>query len=390
MISICLVLHAHEPWRLRPYNYFDVGRRHDYFDTDGLRRRIARAGSLCYGPATEMLARLLERHPRFSFSLALSGPLLAHLAELDSARLAGLRGLVETGRVEPLCATSHGCLPWPVSSADLSAQIELHRERLHEHLGREPVVFGGEQPSDAGALAALAESVGLSGILLDGSGTTGSAHPRQLFRAPSPSDLLTMVCDTRLSEDLAHRLLSAPPAQGHLTREEFEGWLSAGPGDHVGLSLDLAIFGLRHRRESGIFAAFEAWVSGALSGDELDFATPSDVFRRQGPAAVLRRCATSVPASNEMQQDALRALAELETRVRTATKPEVEDFRRLTSADHFREMTLTAGDSGASSDGALESPYEAYMTFRHVVSDLERRLPRLRPDRPLAAGSISA
>ena len=32
MIPICLYFQVHQPYRLRRYNYFDVGREHRYFD----------------------------------------------------------------------------------------------------------------------------------------------------------------------------------------------------------------------------------------------------------------------------------------------------------------------------------------------------------------------
>ena len=44
MIPVCLYFQVHQPWRLRRYNYFDVGREHRYFDEaanrDLLRRRV--------------------------------------------------------------------------------------------------------------------------------------------------------------------------------------------------------------------------------------------------------------------------------------------------------------------------------------------------------------
>ena len=121
MIPICLCLVAHEPYRLRPYNYFDVGRRHDYWDTEGMRRRLATAERLVYEPATAALARLLDRHREFAFSVAISGPLLDQLAVFAPRLLAAFRSLVSTGRAEPLCATSHHCLSWAVSAGSRSS-----------------------------------------------------------------------------------------------------------------------------------------------------------------------------------------------------------------------------------------------------------------------------
>jgi hypothetical protein len=146
---------------------------------------------------------------------------------------------------------------------------------------------------------------------------------------------------------------------------------------------------MAHRRESGIFDFFEAWVATALSRPDFRFQTVSDALSATDLSAEDLPSA-GVPAGpgNEMQQDALASLAAIERRVRGASDPAIaEDFRRLTGADHFARMTLPRpGESGGGETEASESPYEAYIAFRHAVSDLERRLPRPRPDRSLTAG----
>ncbi|HXM77795.1 MAG TPA: alpha-amylase, partial [Thermoanaerobaculia bacterium] len=55
MIPVCLYFQVHQPYRLRPYNYFDVGREHRYFDDAKNRVLLARVAEKCYLPATAML-----------------------------------------------------------------------------------------------------------------------------------------------------------------------------------------------------------------------------------------------------------------------------------------------------------------------------------------------
>jgi alpha-amylase len=74
MIPICLYFQVHQPYRLRRYNYFDVGREHRYFDDAANAELLRRAARKCYRPATEMLERLLARHPRFAIAFALRMP----------------------------------------------------------------------------------------------------------------------------------------------------------------------------------------------------------------------------------------------------------------------------------------------------------------------------
>ncbi len=384
MIPVCLVFGAHEPWRLRSYNYFDVGRRHDYFDSESTRRRLAASERLCYAPAAALLERLLERHPKFSFSLALSGPLCEQLAAHAPRVLPAFRGLVASGRVEPMSGTSHRCLPWPVSESELQVQIRLGRDRVRRDLGGEPAVFGGESPSDAAALAALLEAEGFAAMVLDRFGAA-SGPARRLRGAATPGRLPTLLSDDSLAEDLARRFSDGRSSEWPLTAEEFDAENRQAPGDVLCLSLNLETLGVAHPRESGIFEFFETWVALALSQPDSRFLTVSEALTEAGPQAEdLPRVESPAGTGNEMQQDALSSLVALERRARAATDPSIaEDFRRLTGADHFARMALPRpGETEP-----LESPYEAYIAFRHAVSDLERRLPRLpRPERSPVAG----
>ncbi len=373
MIPICLCLRAHQPRRLRAYNYFDVGSRHDYLDAEGDRRRLAHCAENSYAPALELLGRLLDRHARFAFSLALSGPLREQLAEHMPGLLAAFRRLVATGRAEPLAATTHRCLPWISSPRELEEQLALERERARRHLGRDPVVFGGEQPPNPQELAPLLASAGRTGMQLDGCGSLApGVARRRVYRA---DDLPVLLADT----------------DGPLTAERFDSWLDASDGDVSSLSLDLATFGLTHRRESGIFEFFEEWVGRALRNQGAEFLTPSEVFARIPARKVLPRSASEPLAANEMQRDASSQLVELEGRIRASgSSALLEDFRGLMASDHFEAMALRRGDSAGIDTDAPESPYEVYMSFRHAVRDLEHRLPRPRPEQSLSAGLLPA
>ena len=392
MIPICLAFTAHLPFRLRAYDFFDVGRRHDYFDTRAMARRLARADALCYGPAADMLARLLDHHPRFSFSLALSGPLMDQLATQSPERLRAFRRLVASGRVEPLSATSHHCLEWAVSPAELEAQIRLHRRRVHRDLGGEPRVFGGEEPSDAPGLAALVAPRRFSGLLLGGGPLASRVDRRRLYRvAGSRGTLPAMVRDEGPFEEAARRFSDRLSSHGPPTAEKLDRWISAASGDILFFSMDLETFGLRHPRDIGIFALFEAWIGRTVSRPASRFLTPSEAFAQIDATEVLALEAPPARAANELQQDARASLAALESEVRAAgTVPAVEDFRRLTSTDHFDRMTLLPGEGVATGVRDADSPYEAYMAFRHAVADLERRLARPRLEATLAAGPTPA
>ena len=183
-----------------------------------------------------------------------------------------------------------------------------------------------------------------------------------------------------------------------MTPEKYARWIAGLPGEVLSLFMDFETFGEHQWKETGIFEFFEGWVGRHLARRGAQFLTPSGAI-----AALASRDELSAPGTlswadeardvsawqgNDLQKDALKKLFGLEGRIRAAASDELRrDFRRLSTSDHFYYMaTKSAGDGDVHAYfSPYESPYEAYMAFMHVVSDLERRLPRAVRARPVAS-----
>ena len=152
--------------------------------------------------------------------------------------------------------------------------------------------------------------------------------------------------------------------------------------------MDFETFGEHQWRETGIFEFFESWVGRQLSHRGGEFLTPSQAIERLPHRETLSAPRTlswadeardlSAWQGNDLQRDALKKLFALEARVKASGSEDLlRDFRRLTTSDHFYYMaTKSAADGDVHAYfSPYESPYEAYIAFMHVVSDLERRLP---------------
>ncbi|MDE6040994.1 MAG: alpha-amylase, partial [Muribaculaceae bacterium] len=74
MKAICFNFEIHQPFRLKRYRFFDIGKDHYYFDdflNDDIVTRIAHAS---YIPAAETLLRMIEQSQgKFLCSIAISG-----------------------------------------------------------------------------------------------------------------------------------------------------------------------------------------------------------------------------------------------------------------------------------------------------------------------------
>ena len=393
MIPICLYFQVHQPYRLRRYNYFDVGREHRYFDDEKNGELLGRVSEKCYLPATAMLLRLLERHPRFAVSFSLSGCLLQQLRDVAPAVRENFQRLAATGRVEFLAETSHHSLAWLKSREEFEAQVELHRRRIVEDFGLEPRVFRNTELIYSDELALYLEEKNYKGVLADGvEPLLGSRSPHHVYRAATPKGLPLLLRDYRLSDDIAFRFSNRQWKEWPLTAEKYDGWISGLSGEILSLFMDFETFGEHQWKETGIFQFFEAWVDRAFARPEARFLTPSQAIEELPARDVLSAPRLiswadeardlSAWQGNELQRDSLRRLFSLETRVKASGSEELlRDFRRLTTSDHFYYIaTKSYGDADVHAYfSPYESPYEAYMALMHILSDLERRLSRPRP-----------
>jgi alpha-amylase len=389
MIPVCLYFQVHQPYRLKRYNYFDVGREHRYFDDDGNREILRRVAAKCYLPATAMLERLLERHPRFAVSFSLSGCLLEQLRAWAPEVRDAFRRLSRTGRVEFLAETSHHSLAWLSSKEEFEAQVAIHRRLVLEELEQEPRVFRNTELIYSDALAAFLADRGYRGVLADGvAPLLDGRSPDHVYTTAAPGGLPLLLRNYRLSDDIAFRFSNRDWSEWPLTPDKYDRWVGKLRGDVLSLFMDFETFGEHQWKDTGIFEFFESWVDLRLSRRGAAFLTPSEAI-----ASLPHREALSAPRTlswadeardlsawqgNDLQKDALSRIFALEGRIRAAGSEDLlRDFRRLSGSDHFYYMaTKTAGD-GQVHDyfSPFESAYDAYMTYMHVVSDLERRLP---------------
>ena len=62
MPAVCLYFQVHQPFRLRRYSYFDIGRIHRYDDEEKNRLILDKVATQCYLPANACLRQLIDRY----------------------------------------------------------------------------------------------------------------------------------------------------------------------------------------------------------------------------------------------------------------------------------------------------------------------------------------
>jgi alpha-amylase len=398
MTPICIYFQVHQPFRLRRYDYFDVGRSHHYFDEQKDRQILDRIAEKCYRPATKMLARLVRRHgEKFAVGFSLSGTVLEQLRDGEPDVLQNFRRLSGTGRAEFLSETYYHSLAWLSSHEEFAAQISRHRDLVERLFGKLPRVFRNTELIYSNDLARYIEELGYEAILADGvEPLLGDRSPDFLYRSAGTAQMRLLLRNYRLSDDIAFRFGNRGWQDYPLTAEKYVRWLKdlEPHSEIINLFMDFETFGEHQWKETGIFQFFEAFVDLYIARGG-KFLTPSEVASGLEPRGELSAPRIlswadedrdlSAWQGNDLQQDALNALFRIEAAVKASgSKDLLSDWRRLSTSDHFYYMSTKYFADGDVHKyfNPWESPYEAYMTFMHVLSDVERRAERKTRARP--------
>lgn len=395
MSQICWYFQIHQPWRLRPYRVFDISTHHDYFVIPGdlefaNDRVLQKVASKSYRPMLTLLETMLVRVPEFRFALSLSGVVLQQLREYTPDVVAQLQRMVNTGRVELLSETMYHSLASLFSPTEFTAQVQAHQALLDELFGVRPRVFRNTELIYSNDIAKMVDDMGFIGMLAEGADQVLHGRPPTRVYAPPHNEAFALLLKHyRLSDDIAFRFSQQSWSGWPLHSETYAHWLTApfATDALINLFMDFETFGEHQWESTGIFAFFEHLIPYLDAIPETSFVTPSQVVMHHKPQDVFSsEWAVSwadvdrdVTAwlGNPMQHDVVRALYDLESRVRSSGDDElIEDWRRLQTSDHFYYMcTKWAADGDVHAYfSPYGSPYDAYANYNNVLADMRWRL----------------
>ena len=393
MTSVCLYLQVHQPYRLRPFSFFDIGGAQDYDDEEQNRTILNKVSDKCYLPANAALLALIKEHQGdFRFAFSLTGIILEQLEKCRPDVLASFQRLAETGCVEFLGETYFHSLAFLFDRQDFRAQVKLHQEKIRALFGRKPVTLRNTELIYSDALAEMAEKMGYQAVLAEGTDRLLGEHsPNFLYRPAGCDQIKLLLRNYRLSDDIAFRFSDKQWREHPLTAEKFARWLQQIQDNPavVNLFLDYETFGEHQGQETGILEFLTALPKKILANPGFCFRTPAEITRIYDPIATLtvpevsswadRSRDVSAWLGNAMQRDASRTLYGLAGKVRRKQDPTLlHTWRKLQSADHFYYMSTKCWEDGAVHDyfNPYASPYDAYINYMNILDDFSRRVTR--------------
>jgi alpha-amylase len=190
----------------------------------------------------------------------------------------------------------------------------------------------------------------------------------------------------RLSDDIAFRFSDRGWQEFPLMAEKFRGWVHsiAGHGETVNLFMDYETFGEHQWESTGIFQFLDQLPAEILRHPDFDFKTPgevADTYPARDVYDAHHFCSwadterdLSAWLSNSMQQEAVKRIYSIGEQVHSCNDPDLlRVWERLQTSDHFYYMCTKFWNDGDVHKyfSPYDSPYDAYMFFMNVFSDLE-------------------
>lgn len=394
--QIVLYLHAHQPYRVKPYSVFDAGKDPCYFNYEtpnsdmNNRFIIDKVAEKSYIPTNEVLIAMLEAHPEFRLSLSITGTLIDQLEAWRPDVLDSFKRLVATGRVEIIAETYYHSLAFFYSRAEFVRQVAMHADKIREVFGVSTTSFRNTELSYNNDLAYWADEAGFKAIITEGwDPVLGWRSPNYVYRPSYTNEIKLLMKNYRLSDDVAFRFSDKNWSEWPLTTEKYCHWLNeADPeGEIINLFMDYETFGEHQWADTGIFDFLRAFPREWLKSSGNGFMTITEAAEHFDAKDYVDVSHTITWADTErdltawlgngMQVDAIVSLYDLEGRVmRSGDDALIGDWRKLTTSDHFYYMCtkwFNDGDVHAYFS-PYESPYDAFLYFMNAYRDLQVRL----------------
>ena len=391
MVSVCMYFHVHQPYRLAKYKLFDIGKNHDYFDDKKNEEIIHKVAKKCYLPTNRLLLNLINRHKgEFKVSFSVTGTVLEQFEKYAPEVLQSFKDLADTGQVEFVTETYYHSLSYLHSKQEFEEQVQQQTSKIQELFGQTPKVFRNTELVFNNEMANYVERMGYGAVLAEGADhILGWRSPNFLYRPVTTNKIKALLKNYKLSDDIAFRFGNKGWPEHPLSVEKYADWLNAanGNGHSINLFMDYETFGEHQWEDTGIFQFLDHLPGELLKHPDNDFKTVSEVAEAYEPvgevdahdyvswADVERDLSAWV--GNPIQDSAIKQLYALEEPVkRSGDKKLLEDWRKLTTSDHFYYMCTKWFNDGDVHKyfNPYDSPYEAFISFMNVLNDMAIRL----------------
>lgn len=385
MKNVCFYFKIHQPFRLKRYRFFDIGKDHYYYDDFANDEIISRLAEQSYLPMVRTLLNIIQENGKtFKCAISITGTAIEQIQLYVPELIDELKKLADTGCVEFLSETYSHSLSSLEDPEEFIREVKTHDDLISHLFGKKPEVFTNTELIYDDDIALLVNSMGFRTAVTEGAKhILGWKSPNYVYTASSCPSLRLLLTNDKLSEDISRRFAKTDWDEYPLTADKYIDWIASLPEEEqiVNLYFSMDTFGSFLPAESGIFDFMKALPRFAKERG-VAFATPSEAVARLKSVGEL---AIPYPISgtdeardvsawkgNGLQREALDKLYSLAERVALCSDRRLkQDWEYLQSSDHFYYMSTKNLDDGAahSSFSPYESPFSAFTNYMNVLAD---------------------
>lgn len=390
MKTICFYFQIHQPFRLKRYRFFDIGKDHYYYDDFNNENIIRRIVEHSYIPANQTLLDIIKTSGgKFKAAFSISGVALEQLEIYAPEVIDGLKELAKTGCVEFLAETYAHSLSSLKDTDEFIAQVKQHSEKIHELFGQKPKVFRNTELIYSDDISAVVSSMGFKGMLAEGAKhILGWKSPNYVYASCMNPNLKVLLRNYNMSDDFSFRFSNTQWSEYPLTADKFINWINSTPEAEqvVNLFMNYETFGELQPRESGIFEFLKA-IPRFAEDNKIGFSTPTEVISKLKP---IDQISVPYPSSwadeerdttawlgNQLQASACDKLYSISERVRLCQDRRIkQDWMYLQSSDHFYYMSTKHFSDGAVHNhfSPYETAFDAFTNYMNVLGDFITRV----------------
>jgi len=391
MPSICFYFQVHQPFRVKNYSFFDIGQSPFYEDDKKNEEILNKVAEKCYLKTNKKMLELIKRHKgEFRISYSISGTAIEQFEKYRPDVLQSFIDLANTGCVEFLSETYSHSLSFIYSKTEFKRQVKKHSDMIMKYFNQKPKVFRNTELIFNNELASYIEEMGYKGIICEGVDTLLKGRtPNYLYRSVNTESIKLLLKNHRLSDDIAFRFSDKGWKEHPLTVDKYKQWVFnvAGSGETINLFMDYETFGEHQWESTGIFDFLDHLPGEILKHPDFNFKTPSEVVDSYTVRDVYdahnftswadTERDLSAWLSNSMQKEAMKRIYSLENDILKCGNPHLLNiWERLQTSDHFYYMCTKFWSDGDVHKyfSPYDSPYDAYLYYMNVYSDLECRV----------------
>ena len=386
MKTVCLYFQVHQPWRLKTYRFFNMGKDHNYLDDLTNRAIMQKIARQCYLPMNALLLKLIkENKGKFRCSFSLTGTVIEQFRAYAPEVLDSFKALAETGCVEFLAETYSHSLAALASKEDFVEQVKLHTAVIKKEFGQKPTAFRNTELIYSDSIGAMVAEMGFKTMLAEGAKhILGWKSPDFVYANAEDQKLRLLLRNYKLSDDIAFRFSNQGWAEYPLTADKYASWLASENGEIINLFMDYETFGEHQKASTGILDFMKALPKAVLAQGDMEFETVSKAAAKHQPVSVLHcphvmswadeeRDITAW-LGNELQNEAFSKLYAMKDSIKSLKNADFDYvWNFMQTSDHFYYMAtkwLSDGDVH-SYFNPYGSSYEAFINYMNVLSDFQ-------------------